>query len=252
MVSPPGSLDRKGNPAVPRIWDDVLPLSDRAIYEAAGYGAVGGGGERPALLVIDVTYEFVGDKPEPVLDSIEKFPNSCGEAGWRAMEHIRDLLAAARERGLPVFYTKGLDARSAITRGAWGWKKSAAAEGLVGSNPIGNQIPDLIAPLPDETVIQKTKPSAFFGTPLASYLTHLRVDTVVITGTTTSGCIRATVLDAFSNNFRSIVVEEAVFDRGELSHKMNLFDMNAKYADVISAEETTTYLRSARPAAATR
>lgn len=235
---------------MPRIWDDVLPESDLAIYRAAGYGIVGGGGERPALLVVDVTYEFVGDKPEPVLDSIKKFPNSCGEAGWRAMEHIRDLLAECRELGLPVFYTKGMDARSAITRGAWGWKKAASSESTVGSNPIGNQIPDLIAPRPGETVIQKTKPSAFFGSPLASYLTHLKVDTVVVTGTTTSGCIRATVLDAFSNNFRSIVVEEAVFDRGELSHKMNLFDMNAKYADVISAEETRAYLRSTQPAAA--
>jgi nicotinamidase-related amidase len=237
---------------VPRIWDEVLPAADRAIYEAAGYGAVGGGGERPALLVVDVTYEFVGDKPEPVLDSIKKFPNSCGEAGWRAMEHIRDLLADARAQGLPVFYSKGMDARSPITRGAWGWKKSAAAEGKVGSNPIGNQIPDLIAPRPGETVIQKTKPSVFFGSPLASYLTHLRVDTLVITGTTTSGCIRATVLDAFSNNFRSIVVEEAVFDRGDLSHRMNLFDMNAKYADVISVEEARAYLRKVQPAAATR
>ena len=101
----------------------------------------------------------------------------------------------------------------------------------------------MIAPVKGETVIQKTKPSAFFGTPLASYLTHLGVDTVVVTGTTTSGCIRASVLDAFSNNFKSIVVEEAVFDRGEVSHKINCFDMNSKYADVIPVEDAKAYLK---------
>lgn len=225
-----------------RIWDDVLTDEDREIYRRAGYGAIGGGGEKPALLVVDVTHEFVGDRAEPVLESVKRFPNSCGEVGWAAMEHIRHLLGLCRDRGVPVFYTKGMDDRNAITRGAWSWKKAPTAEQSIGANPIGNTIPELIAPQPGEIVIQKTKPSAFFGTPLLSYLTHLRVDTVVITGTTTSGCIRATVLDAFSNNLKSLVVEEGVFDRGEVSHKMNCFDMNAKYADVIPCADVETYL----------
>jgi nicotinamidase-related amidase len=237
---------------VPRIWEDLLSDLDRAIYDQAGYGAVGGGGDRPALLIVDVTTEFVGDRAEPILDSIKRFPNSCGEVGWRAMEHIREVLDVCRELDVPVFYTKGMDDRNAITRGAWSWKKARSAERGIGSNPIRNEIPDLIAPGPGELVIQKTKPSAFFGTPLASYLTHLRVDTVVVTGTTTSGCIRATVLDAFSNNFRSLVVEDGVFDRSELSHKVNCFDMNAKYADVISVDDAIAYLRSLRPADAAR
>jgi len=105
----------------------------------------------------------------------------------------------------------------------------------------------MIAPVSGEIVIQKTKPSAFFGTPLLSYLTHLRVDTVVVTGGVTSGCIRASVLDSFSNNLKTIVAEEAVFDRGQVSHKMNCFDMNAKYADVIPVEDVIAYLKGLSP-----
>jgi nicotinamidase-related amidase len=236
---------------MPRVWEELLSDLDRKIYQEAGYGERASGGERPALLVIDVTYDFVGDRPEPILDSIKRFPNSCGEAGWRGMEYIRELLDLCRELEVPIFYTKGMDERSAITRGAWGWKKSASVEERAErTNQIGNQIPDLIAPRPGEVVVQKTKPSGFFGTPLASYLVGLKVDTVVVSGTTTSGCVRATVLDAFSNNFRTLVVEEAVFDRGDLPHKANLFDMNAKYADVISIEDAKGYLRSLKPALA--
>ena len=231
-----------------RVWDDVLSERDREVYRAAGYGARAGGGGRPALLVIDVTYDFVGDKPEPILDSIKKFPNSCGEEGWQGMAYIQELLELCREQEAPIFYTKGMDERSAITRGSWTWKNAKAMDKGELAERIGNRIPDMIAPRAGELVIQKTKPSGFFGTPLASYLIGLGVDTVLVTGTTTSGCVRATVIDAFSHNFRTLVVEEAVFDRGELSHKINLFDMHSKYADVISMEEAKRYLRSAKPA----
>jgi nicotinamidase-related amidase len=231
-----------------RVWDDVLSERDREVYRAAGYGARAGGGSRPALLVIDVTYDFVGDKPEPILDSIKKFPNSCGEVGWRGMEYIRELLELCREQDVPIFYTKGMDERSAITRGSWTWKNAKAMNKGELAERMGNEIPDMIAPRAGELVIQKTKPSGFFGTPLSSYLIGLGVDTVVVTGTTTSGCVRATVIDAFSNNFRTIVVEEGVFDRGEVSHKINLFDMQSKYADVISLEEAKRYVKSAKPA----
>lgn len=224
-------------------WNNFLSQGDLEIYREAGYGRVGGGGLRPALIIIDVTHEFVGDKPEPALDSIKKFPNSCGQAGWDAMNRIAELLEVCRKEDIPVLYTKGMDDRDALSRGSWGWKKAPEAENsLSSSNTIGNTIPDLIAPMPGERVIQKTKPSAFFGTPLASYLIHLGVDTLIVTGTTTSGCIRATVLDSFSLNFRTLVVEDATFDRIEASHVMNCFDMNSKYADVLSTEETLTYL----------
>lgn len=224
-------------------WNQYLTEQDLEIYREAGYGRSGGGGLRPAMIVIDVTHEFVGDQPESTLDSIKKFPNSCGQAGWDAMDRIAELQDACRKQNIPILYTKSLDDRDALSRGSWGWKKAPEAEkALASSITTGNTIPERIAPIKGERVIQKTKPSGFFGTPLASYLIHLGVDTLIVTGTTTSGCIRATVLDSFSLNFRTLVVEDATFDRIEASHIMNCFDMNSKYADVISTEDTLAYL----------
>ena len=100
-----------------------------------------------------------------------------------------------------------------------------------------------IAPQPDDIVVRKQKPSALFGTPLMSMLNEVHADSVLVAGTTTSGCVRASVIDAFSYNMKVSVVEECVFDRGQASHKINLFDMAMKYADVISLKETIDYIR---------
>src|SRR5438093_1179149 len=108
----------------------------------------------------------------------------------------------------------------------------------------GNEIVDEIAPEPHDIVVLKQKPSGFFGTNLLSYLVLFGCDSVIVTGTTTSGCVRATVLDAFSNNFRVTVVEEACFDRSQASHAINLCDMQAKYADVLPVQEVKRYLAS--------
>jgi nicotinamidase-related amidase len=226
-----------------RVWDEALTARDREVYRGAGYGARAGGGQRPALIVVDVTYEFTGLKPEPILDSIKQYPNSCGEVAWEGMQQIRRLLDACRERSIPVFFTKAMDQLTTTTRGSWGWKKTEASASPAAADwQRANSIPDPIAPAEGETVIQKTKPSAFFGTPLVSYLVAAGIDTLIVTGTTTSGCVRATVIDAFSNNYRTIVAEDGVFDRGEASHRINLFDMHAKYADVQTTDEVLDYL----------
>jgi nicotinamidase-related amidase len=109
-------------------------------------------------------------------------------------------------------------------------------------DPKAEEIPEPIAPLPSELVIRKIKASAFFETPLLTYLQYMGIDSLLITGATTSGCVRASVVDAISYGFRCFVVEECVFDRFELSHLVNLFDMNTKYADVISLEEALKYI----------
>ena len=225
-----------------RIWDRYITEADREIYQRAGFGVQGGGGKSPALLIVDVTVEFVGDTPEPIEQSIERFPNSCGEAGWRAMERIASLQQVCREQRVPILYTTGLDDRNEVSRGSWGRKKDLAIECRVDDYIGVNTIPDVIFPLPGETVIQTTKPSAFFGTPLLSYLIQLGVDTLIVTGVTTSGCVRASVVDAFSYNLRVLVAEDAVFDRGKVSHAINCFDMNAKYADVVPTEAVLEYL----------
>ena len=219
-------------------WREVIPAEDLAVYEAAGYGARGARGTRPALLVIDVTYGFIGREPLPLLESIARYPNSCGEAGWRAMEQIARLLEAARARGVPVYYTAGVTDHAVQHAGRWREKHPRTLE----QPDDAQMIPERIAAREGDVVIRKTKPSVFYGTPLLSSLVDRRVDTVIVTGCTTSGCVRATVVDAFSNGFGTLVIEDGVFDRGALSHAVNLFDMDQKYADVIETEEALAYL----------
>lgn len=230
-----------------RIWDDVITDLDRQVYDKAGYGQRGGFGKRPAVLIVDVTYDFTGDRPEPILQSIEKFRNSCGEVAWKALPCIQELVVAARGRGVPVIYTHASPRPDRVRMGGWARKNARAMAPTDIARRIGNDFPPLIAPQPGDIVIQKDKPSAFFGTPLVSYLTAMGVDSLIIGGTTTSGCVRATVLDAFSYNYAVVVVEECTFDRSEVSHKINLFDMHAKYADVVSLAKAKAYLENLSP-----
>lgn len=224
-----------------QIWDDVISEQEKMIFQKAGFGARQGFGKCPALLIIDVKYNFVGDRPEPILQSIERFPKSCGDRGWIAVGKIKELLATARRNRIAVFYTGGGLRADGLDVGKWATKNIRTLEppGLAGN--IGTEIVGDIAPLPSEIVISKKKPSAFFGTPLISYLTALHIDTLIITGTTTSGCVRATAIDSFSYNLNTVVVEECVFDRGITSHKVTLFDLSAKYADVVKLREVQEY-----------
>jgi maleamate amidohydrolase len=225
-----------------RVWDDVISERDREIYALGGLGQTGGLGQRPLLLVVDVTYDFTGDRPEPTHESVRRFPLSCGEDAWQALPRIRKLLEAARGTGIPVIYTRQAPRPNLLHAGRWARKNARVLEPTEDSRRIGDQIPEIIAPLEDEIVIAKDKPSAFFGTPLVSYLTALGIDTLIVAGTSTSGCVRATVVDAFSLNYAVVVVEDCVFDRGSVSHKVNLFDMQAKYADVLSLEQVTALI----------
>lgn len=223
-------------------WDDILSERDKQVFAAAGYGKRQGFGRRPAVIVVDVNYNFVGDVPEPILESIKKYRNSCGEEGWQGVYQIGRLLEAARAKGVPIFYSTAQRRQMALTAGRWHGKNSRGDEDFHGRAQDGNEIVREIAPQEGDIVILKDKPSVFFGTPLISYLNELQVDTLLVAGTTTSGCVRATVVDAFSYNFKVVVVEECVFDRGQASHKVNLFDMQAKYADVVPLEAALHYL----------
>lgn len=224
------------------IWDDVLTERDKQVFAAAGYGKRQGFGSRPAVIVVDVNYNFVGDVPEPILESIKKYRNSCGEEGWQGVYQIRRLLDVSRAKGVPIFYSTAPSQRTALTAGRWHGKNSRGDEDFQHRTQEGNEIVREIAPHGGDIVILKDKPSVFFGTPLMSYLNELQVDTLLVTGTTTSGCVRATVVDAFSYNFKVVIVEECVFDRGQTSHKVNLFDMQAKYADVVPLAAALSYL----------
>jgi len=226
------------------IWNQFLTERDKQVFGVAGFGARQGFGKRPALLIVDVNYNFCGDKPEPILDSIKRWRTSCGEEAWEGIKAIKRLLAAARAKDLPVIYTTGIRRPDNWDSGSWSWKNSRTRERVItrGTNLPGDTIVPDIAPMPGDIVIQKQKPSAFFGTPLTSYLTLLGADSLIVAGTTTSGCVRATVIDAFSNNYRVTVVEEGCFDRSQASHAINLCDMHAKYADVLKLDEVTAFI----------
>ena len=227
-----------------RVWDKFLTDQDKAVFKAAGYGARGAWGKRPAVLVIDVSYGFTGEKDEPILDSIKTWPNSCGQFAWQAVPHLQRLLDASRAKGLPVIYTTGQFRNDQWDVGSWAWKNGRTDdwEGH-GQNRDGNDIIDEIAPQAQDIVIRKLKPSAFSSTPLNAFLTQLGADSLIVTGTTTSGCVRASVIDAFSENYRVTLAEEGCFDRSEASHAINLCDMDAKYADVVSTDEVIDHIK---------
>ena len=228
------------------VWNKFLSERDKQVFAAAGYATRQGFGHRPALLVVDVNYAFCGDRPEPILESIKRWRNSCGAEAWEGVKAIKRLLAAARARGLPVIYSTGTRRDDDWDRGSWNWKNSRASERprTQASGQDGNTIVPDIAPQLEDIVIEKLKPSAFFGSPLLSFLVLLGADSLIIAGTTTSGCVRATVVDAFSNNYRVAIVEEGCFDRSQASHALSLCDMNAKYADVVRLEETLAYIEA--------
>jgi maleamate amidohydrolase len=230
-----------------RIWDSYLTDNDKAVLSASGFGQQIGYGGRPALLIVDVSYGFCGDRSEPIIESIKRWSNSCGPRAWQAIPVIRELIDACHVKNLPVVYTTNTFRKDGWDLGSWRWKLDRIQEmtnQVIVSTHDPNDIIDEIAPSPQDLVILKQKPSAFFGTPLLSWLQLLGVDSLIVTGTTTSGCVRASVLDAFSLNLRCAVVEDACFDRTEASHAVNLFDMHAKYADVCSKLEVLAHLAS--------
>ncbi len=226
------------------IWNQFLTERDKAVFATSGYGARGGFGTRPALLIIDVNYAFCDERPMPILESIKRWRNSCGEDAWVAMPYLKSLIEKAHAKGIPVIYTTGVRRADNWDSGSWSWKNGRSEEdrsNRPGTNIDGNEIVAEIAPGPRDIVIFKQKPSGFFGTNMASYLTLLGCDSLIVTGTTTSGCVRATVLDAFSLNYRIALAEEGCFDRSQASHAINLCDMNAKYADVVKTSEVIEF-----------
>jgi nicotinamidase-related amidase len=226
-----------------RVWDRFLTESNKARLERQPVHH-SGGGRRPALVLVDLYRWVFGDEPQPLLEAIEVWPGSCGLAGWEALPHIQRLLEHARSLGIPVAHVTGMD-------GMPGWRdpnpgQRTEAPEITERRRRRYDIVDEVAPIPGEVVLRKVAPSAFWGTPLVAYLNGLRVDTVVIAGESTSGCVRATVVDAKSNRFRVVIPEPCVFDRDEASHAINLYDMNQKYADVLPLDEVMTYLDGAR------
>jgi maleamate amidohydrolase len=228
------------------IWNSYLTERDQRVLASSGLGVRQGFGKRPAILVVDVSYDFAGDRPEPIEESIKIWGNSCGQEAWDAIEVIARLLEVARDRELPVIYTKGTHRADKWDLGSWAWKNSRLMEtpATREENVAGHEIVRKVAPHPRDLVIDKQKASAFYGTALASYLTLLGCDSLIVAGVATSGCVRATVVDAHSNNYRCAVVGEGCFDRLQASHALSLCDMDSRYADVVTLDTAIEFMRS--------
>ena len=227
------------------IWDKFLTERDRQVFQASGYGELQGFGRRPAVLVVDVNHNFCGERSQSLLASIAGSRTACGPEAWESVDCIRELVGTARQQGLPIFYSTGFMTGSTdFDRGRWGDKNKRSHEDRERAH--GNDIVEEISPLPHEIVIRKNKPSMFFGTNLVGHLIDLGVDTLIVVGVATSGCVRGTVVDGFSYNFRVSVVEECTFDRGQATHALNLFDIHQKYGDVVSLQQTLDYIHTLR------
>ncbi|MFT2092769.1 isochorismatase family protein [Paraglaciecola sp. 2405UD69-4] len=189
-----------------------------------------GFGKKPALILVDFVEAYF-DKSCDLYADVED-----------ALASALRVREAARKAGVLVVYTNVVYHKSAINGGRF-YEKAKPLRYFIEGSPMGAWAQGM-QPSEDELVISKQYPSAFFGTSLASTLTAAGIDTAIITGLTTSGCVRATCLDACSHGFIPIVVEEACGDRHEEPHKANLFDMNAKYADVVNEQAILQYLQS--------
>jgi maleamate amidohydrolase len=207
----------------------------------AGFGQRVGFGARPAVLVIDAQNYMVGPPP----GSTHPYPSACGPAAERAIAATARLLEAARETGTPVVYKRNRFRRDGADMGVYHRKRGMPeTEGWCLEGSEGARIHDTVAPRDTDFVLDKSKPSAFHGTPLLGLLVDRGVDTVLITGGSTSNCVRATAVDAASYNLRTIIVADCVFDRFEISHLASLFDLDRQYADVVGLPVAIGALRA--------
>ena len=220
-------------------WEKYFTERDKEHYKLVGKKEPNGFGEKPALVLIDIYYSVLGLKREPIFDSMETWPGSTGLEGWEAVDKTAELLAVARENNIPVIHVKGM--HNEIK--PWIHRKSRPSNLTDDIRKKGFEIVDEVKPIAGELVIEKSAPSAFQGTPLTFQLVSMGIDTVICCGETTSGCIRASVVDGATYRFKMGVVEECVFDRTESTHWINLYDLNQKYSDVVMLEYTKEYFK---------
>lgn len=216
-------------------WKDIVTPDILEVYSC--YRRKTFVGPAPALLAIDL-YELVyRGGSHPPHEIAKSYPNACGRYAYDAIEPTKRLFAAARAAGLPIFYSTGdvrSESRPAFVSATKRVKPSIDASDYV--------IRPEFKPQPADVVITKQRASAFYGTPLTAHLTQLGIQTLIVCGESTSGCVRASAVDAYSHGYHVVLAEECCFDRSALSHKVNLFDLHHKYADVMHIDEVAAHL----------
>jgi maleamate amidohydrolase len=206
----------------------------RALYAQQGFGLRMGFGSRPALLVVDMQNDFTNPDAQ----------TNAAPSARDAIPAISRLRDECRNVGVPVFYSRGIVHPSRVDEGLWQEKSTGHRDGKVQIDGTwGAEICDELRPGPDEIVITKHKPSVFYATDFDVYIRSMRIDTLVIVGSSTSGCVRATATDAFMREIRPILPREGQVDRDERIRDANLFDLDSKYADVVGLDEAIAELR---------
>ncbi len=212
-------------------WQGLYSDEDYATY--APYIRETYIGKNPAVLAIDLYNLVYKGGARPPHEITAEFPSTCGKYAHAANEPIVDLLAASRRAALPVYYVTGTFSPNRVRS----TRRTAA--------PLTEhdyEIHEAFTPKPEDVIIRKERASSFFGTPLAAHLVQKGHDSLIVCGESTSGCVRSSVVDAYSNGFHISIVEECVFDRSEIAHKVSLFDLHHKYADVMKLTEVVEHL----------
>jgi nicotinamidase-related amidase len=216
-------------------WKDAIPENDLKLY--AGWRRETYVGPRPALLAIDLYDLVYRGGPLPPIEINHLYRNTCGVFAHRAIAPTKQLLAAARRANIPIFFCTQETRPNNRPRGAVSTRQQGEplpADGFA----IYHEFPVQ----PEDIVITKQRASIFQGTPLFSHLSLLGINSLIVCGESTSGCVRASVVDGHSSGFHVSIVEECTFDRAELTHKVNLFDLHHKYADVMHIDEVLAHL----------
>lgn len=216
-------------------WKDTVPPDVLDIYKH--YARKTFVGPSPALLAIDLYELAYQGGAKPVAQLHNTYPSTCGENAYAAIEPTKRLFAAARAAGIPIFYTTSDTRTDSLPS-----RVTATRRQRVQVDPELYQIRPEFKPQTGDVVITKQRASAFYGTPIMAHLTQLGIQTLIVCGESTSGCVRASSVDAYSNGFHVVLVEECCFDRSMLSHKVNLFDLHHKYTDVMHADEVVKHL----------
>lgn len=220
-----------------RPWDLLLSDDDRKVLKLGGYGRTSGLGVRPVVVVIDVQYFMVGEDA-PIHEQIRRFPSGCGQRAWRAVRESTGLLTSAREAGVPIVYI-----RTVLPPGSsWLSVKTNRDMTRYESGP-DTEIVSEVAPEDGDVIVQKAFPDAFLGTTLQAHLINLRADTLILIGGSVSGCVRATATTAASLNYRVSVVEDCVFDRLDVSHRIGLMEIWRSLGDIPRKADIQDYFR---------
>ena len=222
-------------------WRAVFPTADRDVYDRYRSPITRVPNlANSALLIVDATIEFLGSNVETA-EAVKENPTACGSAGWHAVANIARLLDRYRHHGWPVIFTVPDWANQAASGSATAGPDRQVSEGF-------GTMPPEIAPIAGEVVQARSRPSAFFGTTLPSLLIRLRASDLLIVGGTTSGCVRASVVDASSYGLSVTLIHDACFDRSRLSHGVSLFEMERKHAAVLGTGEIVEMATDSGPA----